>query len=164
MEVKVHDLLILGTGLAGLRAAIEASRTSGGELDIALISKTQLVRPHSVCAEGGTAAVIRPEEGDSLELHAWDTVKGSDFLADQDAVMLFVETMPKEIMQLDHWGVPWTRREDGRIELRPFGGHSFPGGSSPPIKPGCWKSTPSMTICRNTPRSPAMTNAWSPPC
>ena len=68
MEVKVHDLLILGTGIAGLRAAVEASRTSGGELDIALISKTQLVRPHSLCAEGGTGAVIHPEEGDSLEL------------------------------------------------------------------------------------------------
>jgi len=125
-EVLEHDLLILGTGIAGLRAALEAERVSGGQLDIALISKVQLMRSHSVCAEGGTAAALRTEEGDSLELHAWDTVKGSDFLADQDAVFRFVETMPSEILQLDHWGIPWSRRPDGKIDQRPFGGHSFP--------------------------------------
>ena len=69
---------------------------------------------------------MRPEEGDSLELHAWDTVKGSDFLADQDTVDRFVKTAPDEIRLLEHWGVPWSRREDGRIMQRPFGGHSFP--------------------------------------
>ena len=69
--------------------------------------------------------MIRPEEGDSFELHAWDTVKGSDFLADQDVVDRFVREMPDEIIQLDRWGIPWTRREDGRIAQRPFGGHSF---------------------------------------
>ncbi len=124
MEVA-HDVLILGSGLAGLRAAVEAARVSNDELDIAIISKVQLMRSHSVCAEGGTAAVMRPEEGDSLELHAWDTVRGSDFLADQDAVKLFVEESPKELIQLDHWGIPWSRRPDGRISQRPFGGHSF---------------------------------------
>ncbi len=125
-DVFTHDLIIFGAGLAGLRAAIEASRTSQGKLDIAVISKNQLMRAHSVAAEGGTAAVMRPEDGDSLELHAWDTIKGSDFLADQDVVDLFVRTMPSEILQLDHWGIPWTRREDGRIAQRPFGGHSYP--------------------------------------
>jgi succinate dehydrogenase / fumarate reductase flavoprotein subunit len=124
MEVS-HDLLILGSGLAGLRAAVEAARVSKDELDIAIISRVQLMRSHSVCAEGGTAAVMRPEEGDSLELHAWDTVRGSDFLADQDVVSLFVQESPKEIVQLDHWGIPWSRRPDGRINQRPFGGHSF---------------------------------------
>jgi succinate dehydrogenase / fumarate reductase flavoprotein subunit len=125
-DVFTHDLVILGAGLTGLRAAIEASRVSQGNIDIAVISKNQLMRAHSVAAEGGTAAVMRPEDGDSFELHAWDTVKGSDFLADQDAVDLFVRTMPSEILQLDHWGIPWTRREDGRIAQRPFGGHSYP--------------------------------------
>ena len=125
-DVFTHDLIILGAGLAGLRAAIEASRIAQGKIDIAVISKNQLMRAHSVAAEGGTAAVMRPEDGDSTELHAWDTVKGSDFLADQDVVELFARTMPSEILQLDHWGIPWTRREDGRIAQRPFGGHSYP--------------------------------------
>ncbi|HSW39768.1 MAG TPA: succinate dehydrogenase/fumarate reductase flavoprotein subunit [Acidobacteriota bacterium] len=125
-DVSNHDLIIFGAGLAGLRAAIEASRVAHGNIDIAILSKNQLMRAHSVAAEGGTAAVLRPEDGDSLELHAWDTVKGSDFLADQDVVDYFVRTIPSEILQLDHWGIPWTRREDGRIAQRPFGGHSYP--------------------------------------
>ena len=126
MEVYSHDLIILGTGLAGLRAALEASRQSKGELDIALVSKLQLMRAHSVAAEGGTAAVMRQDLGDSYELHAWDTVKGSDFLADQNAVDFFVHEMPKEILHLDHWGIPWSRHEDGHIAQRPFGGHTYP--------------------------------------
>lgn len=126
MEVYNHDLVILGTGLAGLRAALEAAQQSKGALDIALVSKLQLMRAHSVAAEGGTAAVLRQDEGDSYELHAWDTIKGSDFLADQDVVDFFVHEMPKEILHLDHWGIPWSRRKDGRIAQRPFGGHTFP--------------------------------------
>ena len=121
-----HDVVILGAGLAGLRAAVEIARRLGGKADIGIVSKVQLMRAHSVCAEGGTAAVLRPEEGDSLELHAWDTNKGADFLADQDVVDRFVRAMPGEIYQLDHWGIPWTRDEAGRIAQRPFGGHSFP--------------------------------------
>ncbi|NMB75013.1 MAG: succinate dehydrogenase/fumarate reductase flavoprotein subunit [Myxococcales bacterium] len=121
-----HDVLILGAGLAGLRAAVEISRRLGERADIGIVSKVQLMRAHSVCAEGGTAAVLREEEGDAIDLHAWDTVKGSDFLADQDVVWRFVKTIPKEILQLDHWGIPWTRDERGRIAQRPFGGHSYP--------------------------------------
>jgi succinate dehydrogenase / fumarate reductase, flavoprotein subunit len=121
-----HDVLILGSGLAGLRAALQISLMSRGTVDTAVISKVHLMRSHSVGAEGGTAAVLRPEEGDTLELHAWDTVKGSDFLADQDVVDRFVQLMPDEIKRLEHWGIPWSRRPDGRIDQRPFGGHSFP--------------------------------------
>lgn len=126
MRVYTHDVLILGSGLAGLRAALEVLHETGGQVDLGILAKTQLMRAHSVAAEGGTAAVINTEEGDSLELHAWDTVKGSDFLADQDAVIRFVEAMPKEILRLEHWGIPWSRRPDGHINQRPFGGHSFP--------------------------------------
>ncbi len=123
MEVISHDIVIVGAGIAGLRAAIAAAEYDP-KLSIGVISKVYPTRSHSVCAQGGTAAVLR--EGDSLELHAWDTVKGSDFLADQDVVELFVNRIPIEIVKLDHWGCPWSRDEDGKISQRPFGGHSFP--------------------------------------
>ena len=121
-----HDVLILGAGLAGLRAAVELSHRTQGRVDIGIVSKVQLMRAHSVCAEGGTAAVLHEDEGDSIALHAWDSVKGSDFLADQDVVWRFCRAMPREIHLLDHWGIPWTRDEHGRIAQRPFGGHSYP--------------------------------------
>lgn len=120
-----YDLIIVGSGLAGLRAAIEAARTSQF-LKIGVISKVQVMRSHSVSAEGGTAAVLYEEEGDNIESHIYDTIKGSDFLADQDVAERLCKEMPKEIYQLEHWGMPWTRRKDGRIDQRPFGGYSFP--------------------------------------
>ena len=119
-----HDLLIVGSGLAGLRAAIQAAKTSS-KIKIAVISKLQVMRSHSVSAEGGTAAVLFPEEGDSFESHVYDTIKGSDFLADQDVVERLAYEMPSEIYQLEHWGMPWSRKEDGRIGQRNFGGYSF---------------------------------------
>jgi succinate dehydrogenase / fumarate reductase flavoprotein subunit len=125
-ETLTHDVLILGAGLAGLRAAVEISRKTEGKVNLGIVSKVQLMRAHSVCAEGGTGAVLRTDEGDSVDLHAWDTVKGSDFLSDQDVVWRFVRRMPEEIRLLDHWGIPWTRDALGRIEQRPFGGHSYP--------------------------------------
>jgi len=125
IEVLTHDVAIVGSGLAGMRAAIEAARISKGKLSIAIFSKTHAMRSHSVAAEGGTAAVLYPDEGDSFDSHIWDTVKGSDFLADQDAVERFVKAAPAELVQLDHWGMPWSRREDGKIAQRPFGGHEY---------------------------------------
>lgn len=124
MTSKKHDIVILGSGLAGLRAAVEAARDNP-QADIAIVSKVQLMRSHSVCAEGGTAAVMHPENGDSTELHAWDTVRGADFLCDQDVVTRFAEEMPEEILLLEHWGIPWSRQPNGQIAQRPFGGHSF---------------------------------------
>jgi succinate dehydrogenase / fumarate reductase flavoprotein subunit len=126
VESFKHDVIIVGSGIAGLRAAIEAARVSKGKLDIAVVTKVQAMRAHSVSAEGGTAAVLYPELGDSIESHFFDTVKGSDYLADQDAVERFVNEMPNEIYQLEHWGMPWSRREDGRIAQRNFGGYSYP--------------------------------------
>jgi succinate dehydrogenase / fumarate reductase flavoprotein subunit len=136
MKEKLHDVIIFGTGLAGLRAGVEIARRLGNTVNMAMVSKVQLMRAHSVAAEGGTAAVIRSEEGDSLELHAWDTCKGSDFLADQDAVDLFVNTSPSEIKFLDHWGLPWSRDPDGKIHQRPFGGHSYPRATMAADKTG----------------------------
>lgn len=120
-----YDILIIGSGIAGLRAAIAAA-AANKNLNIALISKVQVMRSHSVSAEGGTAAVLFEEEGDNLESHIYDTIKGSDFLADQDVVERLVSNMPYEIYQLDHWGMPWSRTDSGRIDQRWFGGYSFP--------------------------------------
>jgi succinate dehydrogenase / fumarate reductase flavoprotein subunit len=123
LETLTHDIVIVGAGMAGLRAAIAAAEFDR-KLDVAVLSKVYPVRSHSVCAQGGTAAMLG--RGDSYDLHAWDTVKGADFLADQDVVEFFVKQSPREIFALDHWGLPWSRTEDGKINQRPFGGHSFP--------------------------------------
>jgi succinate dehydrogenase / fumarate reductase flavoprotein subunit len=122
-EVLSYDVVTVGSGIAGLRAAIEAARVSKGKCNIAVVTKVQAMRSHSVSAEGGTAAVLYPDKGDSLESHIFDTIKGSDYLADQDAVEFFVKAMPAEIYLLEHWGMPWSRTEDGRIAQRNFGVH-----------------------------------------
>ena len=120
METVSCDVLVIGGGAAGLRAAIEATRTAN--LSVAVLSKVYPMRSHTVSAEGGVAAVLK--EGDTEALHAWDTVKGSDFLADQNAVEFFVRRASREVVQLDHWGCPWSRGPDGRLAVRAFGGMS----------------------------------------
>jgi fumarate reductase flavoprotein subunit len=125
MEVTDHDILIIGGGAAGLRAAIaamEAGDQHGTPPRVALVSKVYPVRSHTVAAEGGAAAVLR--EYDSHDLHMQDTIRGSDYLADQDAVEAFVQEAPREIIQLEHWGCPWSREDDGRMMARAFGGMS----------------------------------------
>ncbi|MEX0680792.1 MAG: fumarate reductase (quinol) flavoprotein subunit [Balneolales bacterium] len=114
-----HDVLIVGGGAAGLRASIAVAETNP-ELSIAVISKVYPMRSHTVSAEGGAAGVIK--KGDSLNDHAYDTVSGSDWLCDQDAVELFVREAPNELLQLEHWGCPWSREEDGSVAVRSFGG------------------------------------------
>jgi succinate dehydrogenase / fumarate reductase flavoprotein subunit len=124
-ETLSYDVIIVGSGLAGLRAAISAA-SKNKYLKIAVISKVQVMRSHSVSAEGGTAAVLYDNEGDNLESHIYDTIKGSDYLADQDVAERLVNKIPYEIIQLDRWGMPWSRKENGRIDQRKFGGYSFP--------------------------------------
>jgi succinate dehydrogenase / fumarate reductase flavoprotein subunit len=141
-----HDILIIGSGLAGLRAAISAAYTDR-KLSIAVISKVQVMRSHSVSAEGGTAAVLYEEEGDNQESHVYDTIKGSDFLADQDVAELLVRSMPYEIYQLDHWGMPWSRRKDGRIAQRKFGGYSFPRATYAQDKVGFYEMQTLYDTC-----------------
>ena len=122
MEHLSHDVLIIGGGAAGLRAAIAAAELNP-KLDIAIVSKVYPMRSHTVSAEGGMAAVLRTDY-DNFDLHAYDTIKGSDFLADQDAVEFFVKEAPKESIRLEHWGCPFSRDPDGRISVRAFGGMS----------------------------------------
>ena len=111
----------MGGGAAGLRAAIAAVELEP-RLNVAVVSKVYPMRSHTVSAEGGMAAVLR--DYDSLDSHAYDTIKGSDFLADQDAVEFFVREAPREAIQLEHWGCPFSRDPDGRISSRAFGGMS----------------------------------------
>ena len=141
------DLIICGSGLAGLRAAIAAAK-KGPHLKIGVVSKVQVMRSHSVSAEGGTAAVLFEDEGDTIESHVYDTVKGSDFLADQDVAERLCVDMPKEIHQLDHWGMPWSRRPDGRIDQRNFGGYSFPRATYASDKVGFFEMQTLYDTCQ----------------
>lgn len=109
--------------MAGLRAAISAAEKDHS-ISVGLVSKLYPLRSHSVSAEGGTSAVLNPK--DSFDLHSFDTIKGSDYLADQDAVEEFVRIVPEQIYTTDHWGCPWSRNPDGTISQRDFGGLSFP--------------------------------------
>ncbi|HTP59608.1 MAG TPA: FAD-binding protein [Spirochaetia bacterium] len=127
VELQQFDVIIVGSGLAGMRAALQAARLSGGNSRIALISKLHAMRSHSVSAEGGISGVLFPgEANDSTELHAFDTVKGGDYLGDQPAIEILVNEAPKEIRFLDHLGTPWNRSEGGKIVLRAFGGMTVP--------------------------------------
>ena len=113
-----HDLLIIGAGLAGLRAAVEGVENG---LDVAVISKVHPVRSHSNAAQGGINAPLT-DRGDEWEGHAYDTIKGSDFLADQDAVEIMSSEAGDAVIELEHMGVIFSRGEDGRLGTRRFGG------------------------------------------
>ncbi len=147
VESIEFDLIICGSGLAGLRAAIEAAKKNS-KIKIGIVSKVQVMRSHSVSAEGGTAAVLFEDEGDTIESHIYDTVKGSDFLADQDVAKRLCEEMPQEIRQLDHWGMPWSRRKDGRIDQRNFGGYSFPRATYASDKVGFFEMQTLYDTCQ----------------
>ncbi|MGQ3412416.1 FAD-binding protein [Natrinema sp. LN54] len=116
-----HDVIVVGAGGAGLRAAIAAHEAGA---DVAMVSKLHPVRSHTGAAEGGINAAL--QEGDDWELHAYDTMKGSDYLGDAPAVETLAQDAPEETINLEHWGMPFSREEDGRVSQRPFGGLSYP--------------------------------------
>ncbi|WP_325891038.1 fumarate reductase (quinol) flavoprotein subunit [Grimontia sp. NTOU-MAR1] len=119
MKTITTDIAVIGAGGAGLRTAIAAAEANP-ELEIALVSKVYPMRSHTVAAEGGSAAVIKDE--DSLDNHFNDTVGGGDWLCEQDVVEYFVENATREMIQLEQWGCPWSRKENGDVNVRRFGG------------------------------------------
>ncbi|WP_049900451.1 FAD-binding protein [Natrinema sp. J7-1] len=116
-----HDVIVVGAGGAGLRAAIAAHEAGA---DGAMVSKLHPVRSHTGAAEGGINAAL--QEGDDWELHAYDTMKGSDYLGDAPAGETLAKNSPEETINLEHWGMPFSREEDGTVSQRPFGGLSYP--------------------------------------
>jgi succinate dehydrogenase / fumarate reductase flavoprotein subunit len=118
-----HDVLVVGAGCAGMRAAIAAFDAGA---DVAMISKLHPTRSHSGAAEGGINAALGNAADDSPEIHAYDTVKGSDYLGDQDSIEVFTREAPGDIYQLEHWGAFFSRQDDGRLAQRPFGAAGSP--------------------------------------
>lgn len=117
------DAVVVGAGLAGLRAALEIARNG---FRVAVVTKVYPTRSHSGAAQGGIAAALTNTTEDSQELHMFDTIKGSDYLGDQDIIEFFVSEAVKTVYEFETMGVPFSRTEDGRINQRPFGGHSAP--------------------------------------
>lgn len=134
--IHQYDIVVVGGGIAGLYAALTASQQ---QCRVAVVSKVHITRSHSVAAQGGIAASLGNEEEDHWEWHMYDTVKGSDFLADQDAVEILAKEAPSAIFSLEHLGVPFTRNQQGKIEQRRFGGHTTKMGQAP-VKRACYVS------------------------
>ncbi len=140
-----HDIVIVGAGLAGLRAALEAA----GNADVALVSKVYPTRSHSGAAQGGIAAALGNEEPDSWEWHMYDTVKGGDYLTDQDIAEILAKDAPRAIYELEHFGVPFNRTPDGRIAQRAFGGHTRDFGRAS-VKRACYAADRSGRVMMDT--------------
>lgn len=137
MTIVTHDFdtVIIGSGLAGLRAAIEASKSG----PVAVLSKLYPTRSHSTAAQGGIAAALGNEEPDSPEWHFYDTAKGSDFLGDQDAIAVMCEDAIRTVIELEHMGVPFSRTAQGKIAQRRFGGHTMKYGAAP-VRRACYSA------------------------
>ena len=144
MQFK-HDVLIIGAGLAGLRAALEVT----GSLDVGLLSKVYPTRSHSGAAQGGIAAALGNEEPDSWEWHMYDTIKGGDYLTDQNVAEILAKDAPRAVYELEHMGVPFNRTPDGRIAQRAFGGHTREHGKAP-VKRACYAADRTGRVMMDT--------------
>ncbi len=140
-----HDVLIVGAGLAGLRAATEIA----GKADVALLSKVYPTRSHSGAAQGGIAAALENEEPDSWEWHMYDTVKGGDYLSDQNAAEILAKDAIRAVYELEHMGVPFNRTPEGKIAQRCFGGHTSNFGQAP-VKRICYAADRSGRVIMDT--------------
>jgi succinate dehydrogenase / fumarate reductase, flavoprotein subunit len=143
--VHQYDAVIVGAGIAGLTAALEASKSC----NVAVVSKVYASRSHSGSAQGGVAAALGNEEEDRWEWHMFDTVKGSDYLADQDAAEILAREAPERIIELEHLGVPFSRNAAGKIEQRRFGGHTRNYGEAP-VKRACYASDRTGRVIMDT--------------
>jgi succinate dehydrogenase / fumarate reductase, flavoprotein subunit len=144
MQFK-HDVLIVGAGLAGLRAALEVT----GSLDVGLLSKVYPTRSHSGAAQGGIAAALGNEEPDSWEWHMYDTVKGGDYLTDQNVAEILAKDAPRAVYELEHMGVPFNRTPEGKIAQRAFGGHTRDHGKAP-VKRACYAADRTGRVLMDT--------------
>jgi succinate dehydrogenase / fumarate reductase flavoprotein subunit len=133
-NIHRHEVIVVGAGLAAMRAAVEASK----DYDVAVVSKVFPTRSHSGAAQGGIAASLANEEEDHWEWHMFDTVKGSDYLGDQDAIEILVKEAPVVVREYEHMGAPFSRTPDGRIAQRMFGGHTKNFGKGGPILRACY--------------------------
>ena len=140
-----HDIVVVGAGLAGLRAAVECAQGT----DVAVVSKVLPTRSHSGAAQGGITAALGNEEEDRWEWHFYDTVKGGDYLGDQDAIEIMVRDAPRAIYELEHMGVPFSRTAAGLIAQRNFGGHTREYGKKP-VKRACHAADHSGRVVLDT--------------
>ncbi len=134
--IHQYDIVIVGGGISGLIAALTAAR---GGCKVAVVSKVHVTRSHSVAAQGGIAAALGNEEEDSWEWHFYDTVKGGDYLSDQDACEILAKEAPNAIYALEHMGAPFSRNKAGKIYQRKFGGHTRNFGEAP-VRRACYAS------------------------
>ena len=149
--IRHYDAVIVGAGIAGLTAALKASETCS----VAVVSKVYASRSHSGSAQGGMAAALGNEEEDHWEWHMFDTVKGSDYLADQDMCEILAREAPQRVVELEHLGVPFSRNSEGKIEQRRFGGHTRNFGEAP-VRRACYASDRTGRVIMDT----LTTTAW----
>ena len=134
LNVRKFDAIIVGAGGAGLRGALQLSEAG---YKVAVLSKVFPTRSHTVAAQGGVGAALANMSVDSWQWHMYDTVKGGDWLTDQDAAEYLAQEAPKCVIELEHFGMPFDRNEDGTVYQRPFGGHMQNMGAGPPVQRSC---------------------------